>query len=113
MDSLITTFHIDWKIVIAQVINFGIVFAVLYFFALKPLSKLMKEREDIISKAIGTTFQEYGYFDSSFSTYHEGYWLYPSYLWGNQFQDKINKLFNSDLTIYEKYHNKLKKLRSN
>lgn len=48
MDSLITTFHIDWKIIIAQAINFGIVFLVLYFFALKPLSKLMKERSDRI-----------------------------------------------------------------
>ena len=52
MDSLITTFHIDWKIVIAQALNFGVVFAVLYFFALKPLSKLMKEREEKISKGI-------------------------------------------------------------
>ena len=45
MDSLITTFHIDWKIIVAQAINFLIVFLVLYFFALKPLGKLMKERE--------------------------------------------------------------------
>lgn len=44
MDSLITTFHIDWKIIVAQAINFGIVLAVLYFFALKPLKKMMDER---------------------------------------------------------------------
>ena len=44
MDSLISTFHIDWKIIIAQAINFGIVFLVLYVFALKPLKKLMAER---------------------------------------------------------------------
>ena len=74
---------------------------------------LMKERKDIISKGIGTIFQEYGYFDSSFTTYQNGYWLYPSYLWGNQFQDKISKFYNSDLTIYEKYHEKLKKLKRN
>lgn len=52
MDSLITTFHIDWKIIIAQVINFGIVFAVLYMFALKPLKKLMSEREEKITKGV-------------------------------------------------------------
>lgn len=52
MDSLITTFHIDWKIIIAQAINFLIVFLVLYFFALKPLGKLMKEREDKIEGGI-------------------------------------------------------------
>ncbi len=48
MDSFITTFHIDWKIIIAQAINFLIVLSVLYFLALKPLKKLMKERTDRI-----------------------------------------------------------------
>jgi F-type H+-transporting ATPase subunit b len=52
MDSIISTFHIDWKIIIAQAINFGIVFAVLYIYALKPLSKLMAERSEKISKGI-------------------------------------------------------------
>lgn len=52
MESIINTFHIDFKIIIAQIINFGIVLAVLYFYALKPLSKLMKEREDKISKGV-------------------------------------------------------------
>jgi F0F1-type ATP synthase membrane subunit b/b' len=44
MNSVISTFHIDWKIIIAQAINFGVVFTVLYIFALKPLSKLMMDR---------------------------------------------------------------------
>src|SRR3989344_3565452 len=52
MDSIISTFHIDWKIMIAQAINFGVVFVVLYIFALKPLSKLMQERGEKISKGI-------------------------------------------------------------
>ena len=49
MDSIISTFHIDWKIIIAQAINFGVVFIVLYIFALKPLSKLMNERAEKIA----------------------------------------------------------------
>ncbi len=52
MDSIISTFHIDWKIIIAQAINFGVVFVVLYIFALKPLSKLMEERSEKISKGV-------------------------------------------------------------
>ncbi len=52
MESIISTFHIDWKIIIAQIINFGIVFIVLYIYALKPLSKLMAERSEKISKGI-------------------------------------------------------------
>ena len=52
MSSIISTFHIDWKIIIAQAINFGVVFVVLYIFALKPLSKLMAERSEKIKKGI-------------------------------------------------------------
>ena len=52
MDSIIGTFHIDWKIIIAQAINFAVVFAILYVFALRPLSKLMDERSERIAKGI-------------------------------------------------------------
>ena len=52
MESLITTFHIDWKILLAQTVNFSIVFLVLYFFALKPLKKIMGEREEKIKKGV-------------------------------------------------------------
>lgn len=48
MDSFISTFHIDWKIIIAQSINFIIVLFVLYFLLVKPLKKLMKERREHI-----------------------------------------------------------------
>ena len=52
MDSLISTFHIDWKIIIAQAINFAIVFFVLYKYALKPLGTLMEERTKTIEKGL-------------------------------------------------------------
>lgn len=52
MDSLIETFHIDIKLLIAQTINFGIVIAVLYFFALKPLLQVMKDRTAKIEKSL-------------------------------------------------------------
>lgn len=52
MESIVSTFHIDWKIILAQALNFGIVFVVLYIYALKPLSKLMAERSETISKGL-------------------------------------------------------------
>src|SRR3989344_6946915 len=52
MESIINTFHIDFKIIVAQIFNFGIVFVVLYIYALKPLSKLMKERSEKIETGI-------------------------------------------------------------
>ncbi len=52
MESIISTFHIDWKIIIAQMLNFGVVFTVLYIYVLKPLNKVMKERQDKIQKGL-------------------------------------------------------------
>lgn len=52
MDSIISTFHIDWKIIVAQVINFAVVFLVLYYFAFKPLRKMMDERNSEITKGL-------------------------------------------------------------
>lgn len=52
MQSIITTFHIDWRIIVAQAINFAIVFVVVYLFALKPLNKLMAERSEKIAKGV-------------------------------------------------------------
>jgi len=52
MQDLISTFHIDWKLMIAQLINFGLVFAALYFIAAKPLSKLIKDRSKEIEDGL-------------------------------------------------------------
>jgi F-type H+-transporting ATPase subunit b len=52
MDSFIETFHIDWKIMIAQAVNFGVVLVVFYLFALKPLKKVMSERSARIEKGL-------------------------------------------------------------
>ena len=52
MDELIKTFHIDWKLLIAQLINFGIVLFVVYRFVLKPLSKTMDQRTKEIEKSL-------------------------------------------------------------
>ena len=52
MESLIEIFHIDAKLLLAQAVNFGIVFSVLYFFALKPLAKVMRERTEKIEKSL-------------------------------------------------------------
>ena len=48
MSSILATFHIDWKIILAQAVNFGIVFFVLYRYAIKPLSKVISERQSKI-----------------------------------------------------------------
>lgn len=52
MQELINTFHIDWKLIIAQLVNFGIVLFVLKKFAYGPMLKLMTERTEKIEKGI-------------------------------------------------------------
>lgn len=52
MDELVKTFHIDWKLLIAQIINFAIVLGVLWYFALKPLMKVMKKRSEDIETSL-------------------------------------------------------------
>jgi F-type H+-transporting ATPase subunit b len=52
MDSLISTFHIDAGLLLAQAINFGIIFFVLYKFAFNPLSKMLQERSQTIEKSL-------------------------------------------------------------
>jgi F-type H+-transporting ATPase subunit b len=52
MDQLISTFHIDVKLLIAQAVNFGLVVFVLYKFAYKPLLKHMNDRSAIIEKGL-------------------------------------------------------------
>jgi len=52
MDSLIETFHINKQLLLAQIINFAIVFGVLYYFALKPLMKIMQARTKKVEKSL-------------------------------------------------------------
>ncbi len=52
MDELIKTFHVDYKLLIAQMVNFAVVVAVLYKFAYKPLLLKMEERTGTIEKGL-------------------------------------------------------------
>jgi len=52
MEEFIETFHIDWMLMLAQTINFGLVFLALYMLAAKPLKKLIKERTEEITKGL-------------------------------------------------------------
>ena len=52
MEELVKTFHIDWRLMVAQLVNFAIVVAVLWRFALKPLMKTMRERTLIVEKSL-------------------------------------------------------------
>jgi F-type H+-transporting ATPase subunit b len=52
MDSIISVFHIDVKLLLAQALNFVVIFIVLYVFAFKPIAKIMQERTTKIEKSV-------------------------------------------------------------
>jgi F-type H+-transporting ATPase subunit b len=52
MDSILNSFHVELGLFIAQIVNFAIVFAVLYYFVIKPLMKVMKERSEKIEESL-------------------------------------------------------------
>ncbi len=52
MEELIHKLGIDWKLLIAQVINFLVLLLVLYKFAYGPILKVLKDRQDKIAKSL-------------------------------------------------------------
>lgn len=52
MEELVKTFHIDWKLMAAQLVNFGIVLFVLYRFAYGPILKTLNDRTGKIDKGL-------------------------------------------------------------
>lgn len=52
MEELVKTFYIDWKLLVAQLINFFIVLGVLWKFALRPLRQTMDKRSAEIAKSL-------------------------------------------------------------
>jgi len=52
VESILATFHVDWRLMLAQLVNFAIVWLVLWQFALKPLIAKMTERADRIAQGL-------------------------------------------------------------
>lgn len=52
MEQIITLFHVDIKMLLAQLVNFGITFAILYYFVIIPLIKMMDERSKKIEDGV-------------------------------------------------------------
>ena len=52
MESIVSTFHINWASLIAQVVNFALVVGVLWYFAFRPLSQAMQSRTKKIEQSL-------------------------------------------------------------
>jgi F-type H+-transporting ATPase subunit b len=50
--ELLTKLGVDWKLLLAQIVNFTIIVGVLSYFVYKPLLRLIDERRERIAKAM-------------------------------------------------------------
>jgi len=50
--DILNLFGVDWRLMLAQLVNFVIVVVILWWFALKPLTATMKKRSDEISRGL-------------------------------------------------------------
>lgn len=54
MDQLLSTFGINWKLLLAQSINFGLLLVILWHFLYKPLLRIIAERQSKIAEGVRT-----------------------------------------------------------
>lgn len=52
MDSLLDAFGIKGELLIAQLVNFGILIVALYFLLYKPVLKVLEERQALVAKGV-------------------------------------------------------------
>lgn len=52
MDQLFAAFGIDWKLLIAQAVNFGVLFGVLAWLLYKPVMKTLDERRVKVAQGV-------------------------------------------------------------
>jgi len=55
MDSIISTFGnmgVDWRLILMNAVNFGIVAAIIYYFGFRPVLKTMDERREKIDAGL-------------------------------------------------------------
>lgn len=52
MEDLIATFHVDWHLMLAQLVNFAIVVFVLWKLAVKPLTAALDKRSQEVAQSL-------------------------------------------------------------
>jgi F-type H+-transporting ATPase subunit b len=57
MSDLISVFHVDWKLLLAQIVNFAVVFWLVSYIVWRPLKKMMQKRAETIQSGIDASIQ--------------------------------------------------------
>ncbi|OGG80628.1 ATP synthase F0 subunit B [Candidatus Kaiserbacteria bacterium RIFCSPLOWO2_01_FULL_54_13] len=54
MSELFATFGVNWKLLLVQVVNFGLLLTVLTYFLYKPVLKIIDERREKVAEGVRT-----------------------------------------------------------
>ena len=57
MQEIIHAFGIDWRLIVIQMVNFGLLAGVLWYFLYTPVLALLTEREEKIKKGVADAVQ--------------------------------------------------------
>jgi F-type H+-transporting ATPase subunit b len=52
MQEILHAFGIDWRLIVIQIFNFGVLMGILWYFLYTPVLKILSEREEKIKKGI-------------------------------------------------------------
>ncbi|MDD2657633.1 MAG: ATP synthase F0 subunit B [Candidatus Pacebacteria bacterium] len=52
MSQLLSAFGIDWHLLLAQAVNFGIVLIALWYFLYKPVLAMLAKRQELVAKGV-------------------------------------------------------------
>lgn len=52
MEQILSTFGIDWKLLLINSINFGLLMAALWYFLYAPLMRMLEERREKVSQGV-------------------------------------------------------------
>ena len=54
MEQLLSVFGVDWKLLLVQLVNFGLLLSVLTYFLYKPVLRIIDERQRKIAEGVKT-----------------------------------------------------------
>lgn len=52
MEQILTTFGIDWHLLLINAVNFGLLLAVLWYFLYEPVMKMLEERREKVAQGV-------------------------------------------------------------
>lgn len=52
MNAVLSTFGIDWRLLLINAVNFGVLMVALWYFLYEPLTKMLEERRQKVAKGV-------------------------------------------------------------